>query len=63
MSDNNRNIKEPVINSGNFVIPPIKYCPFCGGENVKLYKQVPRCYDCRCTFFVSFSRYLRKARK
>lgn len=45
------------------VIPPIKYCPFCGGENVKLINQVPHCYDCRCTFFVNFLRYLRKARK
>ncbi|MCP4393541.1 MAG: hypothetical protein GY804_04650 [Alphaproteobacteria bacterium] len=44
------------------VIPTIRYCPYCGGRNLKLIKQVPRCYDCRCTFFVNFSRSLRKAR-
>jgi len=43
--------------------PEIKFCPYCGSNNLKFEKGVPRCIDCRSVFFVRFFRILRKAAK
>ena len=40
--------------------PKEKYCPYCASENLKYYNDVPRCMNCRKTFFVTFGRHIRK---
>ena len=40
-----------------------KYCPFCGSQEIKIHKNVPRCMSCRYVFFVTNPRKLRAAPK
>jgi hypothetical protein len=43
--------------------PKIKFCPFCGGEEIKFVLGVPRCKKCLAIFHLYFSRYARKSPK
>lgn len=44
-------------------VPKIKFCPFCGADEIRIAKLVPRCKKCLAVFFVSFSRYTRSIGK
>lgn len=51
--------------------PPVRFCPFCGSDNVRHMLRgvedkrpgygVPRCFSCRAVFTARFSRYVRKS--
>jgi len=47
----------------NRKIPKIKFCPYCGLEDIVYKDKVPRCNSCRAVFFVEFSRYMCKKMK
>ncbi len=40
---------------------PVKFCPFCASDDLKLVRGVPRCMACRTAFMVSYSRNVRAA--
>ena len=42
--------------------PPIKYCPYCGANDIKkVSPHVPKCQVCRTIFWVTYSRCTRKS--
>lgn len=43
------------------VVPEVKFCPYCGSDNLKHVGAVPRCKSCRAVFSVGFFRYTRKS--
>jgi transposase-like protein len=42
------------------VRPRVKFCPYCGSDQIKIVKWTPRCMRCRSTFSVSYGRKLRR---
>jgi hypothetical protein len=43
--------------------PKIRYCPYCGGDEIRYHNGVPCCARCRNLFIINYWRKLRAAPK